>query len=367
MDAGWRQTLRTTLKWCWAACLFCTGTLGRIRRRIAREGGVIVLTFHRVLPDADYEQSYSPRGMLVREQTFDAIARYTARQCKPAKLAASPLELLHKSGRKPQLAFTFDDGWADNGHYAMPIARSNGIPVTIFLCCERMGESFPFWPERVFAVCQAAERKGDLARVVRFLAERHDVFPKEMPTHDARELAQALTAWLKTLPVRHCERAVAELVDRFGPLPAEPQVTARESTMTWEEAQRLADEGTTFGSHTSSHVILPQLVPAEARQEVEASKRTLRQRLNRPCTTFSYPNGSWSREIRALVEEAGYSLALHNDCGIWSRGSDPYLVPRVNVCEGTAVGPSGRFSRLIFEYNVFWKADRATRRSEKVN
>jgi hypothetical protein len=41
-------------------------------------------------------------------------------------------------------------------------------------------------------------------------------------------------------------------------------------------------------------------------------------------------------------------------------------IPRVNMCEASVVGPTGRFSPALFQYNVFWKAWRAMRDDRRV-
>jgi peptidoglycan/xylan/chitin deacetylase (PgdA/CDA1 family) len=96
---------------------------------------------------------------------------------------------------------------------------------------------------------------------------------------------------------------------------------------------------------------------AQAEEEITGSRERIEQKMGKPCLLFSYPNGDCSGDVRKLVQQAGYECAfLNQDAGVWTRDCDPYLVPRVNVCEYHLVDAKGRFSPLIFEYAVVWNA-----------
>jgi hypothetical protein len=58
-----------------------------------------------------------------------------------------------------------------------------------------------------------------------------------------------------------------------------------------------------------------------------------------------------------LVSRTGYKFAFLNQVpGVWTRDCDPFLIPRVNVCEYHMVDSKGNFSPLIFDYAVVWSA-----------
>ncbi|MCK5799686.1 MAG: polysaccharide deacetylase family protein, partial [Deltaproteobacteria bacterium] len=64
---------------------------------------------------------------------FDAFCRHLA-----AHYEVLPLEELERqrhSGKVPSraVALTFDDGYADNYHLALPILRRYGLPATVFV------------------------------------------------------------------------------------------------------------------------------------------------------------------------------------------------------------------------------------------
>ena len=67
------------------------------------------------------------------------------------------------------------------------------------------------------------------------------------------------------------------------------------------------------------------------------------------------PHHAACHDVRRQVERAGYTAAFTTHAAPWTAGSDRLLIPRVNIWEGSAVGASGRFSRPMLEYTLFWK------------
>ena len=341
------------------------------KRQLGGQGAVVVLTFHRVLPDDSYAKTLSPAGMVVRERTFEESLRFLARRYQLLNLAQGGPQWSNGS-RKLRVAVTFDDGWIDNGRVAFPIARKHGVPLTIFVCTGSLGQELPFWPEQVAALWRAAERAGITGKLAELLSGLTPGRQAECGqlAADAIELlkqfalqgqhsAVSVIELLKQFSAHQRAQAIAQMAEIVGA--ATRADGAVDATMSWPELDRLAQNGVTFGSHTHSHQILTRVAPPDACRELAESKHVLEQRLGKECAIFSYPNGDWSREVRDLVARAGYKLAFLNEDGVWTSQSDPWLIPRVNLWEGSLTGPSGRFSRMASEYSIFWKAYRAPR------
>ena len=124
-------------------------------------------------------------------------------------------------------------------------------------------------------------------------------------------------------------------------------------TMSWSQLTQLNRAGVTFGSHTQRHEILTTIPFAQVEREAAESKAALEGYVGH-CAVFSYPNGDVSPEVRDAVARSGYQFAFHNSPGIWRSDGDPFLIPRINLCEETVTAPDGRFSPLAFDYRVFW-------------
>ena len=303
--------------------------LSLARKWIQRHGS-IVLTFHRVLTDSDLQQTASLGGMIVRRQTFADFLKYASQHCEFANLQHGPE---WKSGGKLKLAVTFDDGWSDNAESAYPIAAQYHVPLVIFIVPEKTGTALPFWPERTAAALDRVPAENRARRI---------------------DFIQRSIEELKALRVQERERRINQMLGTGGTVGPSAAV---DKTMTWEQIAELHAGGVTFGSHTSTHEILTTLPAAQAEQEIACSREAIQQKLGGGCHLFSYPNGDCSEDVRRLVAQAGYKFAfLNQEPGVWTRDCDPYLIPRVNVCEYHLVDAKGDFSPLIFQYAVVWSA-----------
>jgi peptidoglycan/xylan/chitin deacetylase (PgdA/CDA1 family) len=120
--------------------------------------------------------------------------------------------------------------------------------------------------------------------------------------------------------------------------------------LTWSALEEVARAGIEVGSHTQTHPQLDLLPMAAVETQLLESKHELEQRLQSSVTTFAYPFGYWSRPVRQLVEQAGYSSACavrdlcatsQDDVFTLGRFTVPYgmdadeLVARVQAPTGT--------------------------------
>jgi peptidoglycan/xylan/chitin deacetylase (PgdA/CDA1 family) len=317
------MALRHALRWLWACFLRLTGALWWAKTRLRQRRSIVVIALHRVIDDAEVSGTTSLAGMIVRRQTFAALAVYAASRFNAVDPATTEPPV---RGRRLALAFTFDDGWIDNYHTAFRISLKTGVPMTVFICPGLLGLNRPFWPERVAAGMRANDASTSEQEIEAAIERLKRAAP------DARH--QALRV------------AVAEDPNVEGDGP--------DMTMSWPQIREMSRSGVTFGAHTQTHQLLPTLDQAAAREEIRASKEAVESALQAPCNLFSYPNGDHSAETRQLVAAAGFSRAFTTERGAWTPQTDPFSIPRRCVCEDDLVGPAGRFSAAMFEYTVCW-------------
>jgi peptidoglycan/xylan/chitin deacetylase (PgdA/CDA1 family) len=339
--------LRSLLRHLWVYVLYMCGALARAKNRIRSDEGALVLTLHRVLPDGERKTTLSPPGMVMGERTFASMIRYLS-----AEHRVFPLDAPRRStpaDRRIAIALTFDDGWADNARYAQPILARHAMPAAIFLCPEKMGESLPFWPERLVAFFRTAtqlRREKELLDFVRKCAD----LPEIRVIAQAPEVVEAVKQFSPSRRDRLFER-----LEQMGFGKSLGNSAGTDSTMSWEDARRLAKDGLVLGSHTLHHEILTRIPIEKARDEITDSRKRLDRETGRRCFAFAYPNGDWSPEVRAVTASAGYALAFANKPGVWTALTDLFTIPRIGLWEGAVTGLRGRFSRPHFEYVVFWK------------
>lgn len=325
-----RRITRPSLHLVWARLLQATGCLWWAKRQLRRRGAVAVLTFHRVLDDAEFQRTCSLPGIVVRRRTFESLADYVAGTYEAVDFAAAAETLPGQL----RVMFTFDDGWKDNHTNALPVMRAHGIPAAIFICPGLVGRTLPFWPEVIASLLSNAT-----------------------PPVGGAEIEWIIEA-LKTYSTERRDQFIARLYELYPPAGGSDAYSS-DRTVSWDDIREMDAAGINIGCHTQTHQILTTVTEQTARAEIRESKRAIEAELHKECDLFAYPNGNSSAETRQILAEEGFSAAFTTQRGAWTGGRDRMALPRLNVCESSVVGLTGRFSPALFQYNVFWKAWRA--------
>ena len=328
---------RPSLHSVWARLLQASGLLWWARRQLQRRGAVAVLTFHRVLNASEYRLTCSVPGIVIRRRTFESLAEYVSGKYEAVDFA----QAVEAPAGKLRVMFTFDDGWKDNFTNALPVMRTRGMPATIFVCPGLVGRTLPFWPEVVASLVGKAS-----------------------PPVTGTE-TEALIETLKTYSTERRRQFIARLYERHAPAGGGEAYNG-DRTVSWNDIREMDEAGVKFGCHTHTHQILTTVPAQTARQEIRESKHAIETALCKRCDLFAYPNGNTSAATRRILAEEGFTAAFTTQKGAWTSGSDRMAIPRVNVCEASVVGLTGRFSSAMFQYHVFWRAWRAMRSERRV-
>lgn len=105
----------------------------------------------------------------------------------------------------------------------------------------------------------------------------------------------------------------------------------RRALLSASQLRTLADEGVTIGSHSCTHVRLPDVPPDVAKTEIVASKQELQAMLGREVRHFAYPYGAYNDAVRELVVDAGYRSACSTHSGFNRPGDDPFQLRRIDI------------------------------------
>ena len=300
--------------------------------RIARRRALAVVTYHGVLPGNDDSDSFL-LGNFVAASAFDRQMAWLRQHYTPVSVSAV-VRSIETATPLPAgaVVVTFDDGFANNFRHAFPILRKHGIPATIFLTTGHIGvRGAQLWTERV-------KRSVFLTALDRLPAVLPDQPARGLDSASRRaQAARALLGQLKRMPPARRDEYVLEIERVCGRPSLQADDADRYDFLTWNDVRTMADGGIEFGSHTVSHPILSTLDDGELKRELEESRRTLEGELQRPCTSFAYPNGQpgdfGEREKRAL-ETAGYTVAFSLLGGINAPIVDRFDVDRINVSRG---------------------------------
>lgn len=268
---------------------------------------VRILAYHRVW-DIGREETFPYDSELVSATSADFAWQmdYVRRHFDPLTFRQflAALDEREPMPARPVIV-TFDDGFADNFTHAFPILRDCGVPATVFLATDSVGESGTYWYDRLAHLVHTANRA---AVPVPWLET-----PLRLGTTHAERraaLRQVLSV-LKRVPNALRLEAQEYFESELALSPEQPD--ERSGAMTWDQVREMADAGIEFGSHTCSHPILANLTDDELEHELVDSRKSIERELGRPVDVLSYPVGgatAFDNRVRKAVAAAGYRLGV---------------------------------------------------------
>ena len=98
---------------------------------------VSILFYHRVADE-------NPNAWTMPRRTFARQIEWMARRFDIVDLAEAQRRIAGGANRRPTVCLTFDDGYADNCEFALPLLLRKGLPVTYFVASEHVLTGTPF-------------------------------------------------------------------------------------------------------------------------------------------------------------------------------------------------------------------------------
>ena len=283
-----------------------------------------VLLYHRVA-DVDEDRL----GLAVHPDRFAAQMAELAARADVVALSATP--------PPGTVAVTFDDGYADNLHTALPVLLDHGIPATLFASTGHIARQAGFWWDEVGRLLHEAPPDAGPLRLGHGSAAR--VWPSCDPATRTVAAAQ-IHQWLQAKPPEEIEAQLRTLRVWAGrpAHPAPPPDADRPMTVDELRAFAAAD-GMQVGAHGRTHPSLPAVTAARQDDEIAGSRGDLAGWLGAASTAFSYPFGipgcDVDREVTARVRAAGFTHAVINATVPDRRRPDPWAIARVVAPDAT--------------------------------
>ena len=273
-----------------------------------------VFIFHRVLAQTD---TLFPDE--VDAQRFDRLCGWLSAWFRVIPLDAAVAQL--KNGTLPERAasITFDDGYADNYHVALPILQRHNLTATFFIATGFL-DGGCMWNDTIIESVRACQQP-----VLDASALNLGVHPLASLAEKTRAIHRLIQD-IKYLPTQ--ERVA--ITQRLASI---ANVTVpRDLMMTSQEVKAMRIAGMQIGAHTVSHPILARLSEDEARQEMGASKQFLEHLLGERVGLFAYPNGKpgedYTPQNALMVRELGFDAAVSTQWGASSMGDDLFQIRR---------------------------------------
>lgn len=307
--------------------------LTNITSNLYWEKRLIVLIYHRVLDKPD---PMRPGEIDVATFTWhmDLLSEYF--NVLPMDEAIDRIQnntLPHRA-----ICITFDDGYADNYHNALPILQARHLTACFFIATGYLNGG-RMWNDTIIESFRNIDEN--------LLAEGIlDIKHFDLTSMRHRALtAQQFIQNIKHLPIDLREAYVKHIESITPNLPNDLMLNDHQIT-------DLHNKGMTIGAHTVSHPILLNLSTTEIKQELTQSRSTLEQITGHPVVYFAYPNGragyDYLPEHTELVKKLGFRAAFTTHFGSIMSKSDYMQLPRFRPWDNH---PKTFMIRLAYMYS----------------
>ncbi len=273
------------------------GPGGRGRSVIINYHGVVREPFSRV------------NNRHVLSDQFEEDLRYFSKYFDVVPLSGIfDFEESKNSSSLPRLAITFDDGFANNLLFAVPLLVKYNLPASIFVLSASIEDSeFINWPDLldVLAVVPGYE-------VIDFLGGRYVHTP--IGYINSEEHSTTLTEVIKKSGAERTE-VLYWLSKKFlGNFPRGGPFGDSLNLMNSLQIRECSNCNLIeIGSHSKNHFNLGRIPLDLAKYELAESKRVIENVIQKDVKSVAYPDGDYSADVKDLAECLGYSRQLAVD------------------------------------------------------
>jgi glycosyltransferase involved in cell wall biosynthesis len=193
------------------------------------------------------------------------------------------------------------------------------------------------------------ESKDELRDILNQLALRTPWFPPP-------DIFEPTNWNVKMLLLKRSADEAEEFTKLFAEFAPPVASNPERSFVNWEEVKEMQAGQISFGSHTLNHVLLPTTKPSTAQAEISQSREELRERLGEEPCGFAYPWGALGPCTLDQVHNTGYDFAVTITPGVFTKETNPYLIPRIPLSDSILDGGQKAFSagkaRVSFAKNI---------------
>lgn len=273
-----------------------------------------IVIYHQVFEQTDPMRPSEPDA-----KTFDWQMSLLSKYFTPISLTSAMDHLEQGTLPSNAVCVTFDDGYLNNLEVAQPILEKYQIPATVYIATGfSTGQNM--WNDRLIDLF------ADQA-LSRFSLEALGASPMDVSDWDSRRsAAYSLIPQIKYRDYQERQKLIDALY-------VENNVqSAPRKMMTPDEIRKLSSLGVDIGAHTVDHPILQSQDEQEQLRQIQTSKETLENWLQKPVTGFAYPNGKpvkdYGESAVEIVKKLGFRYAVSTRWGNSTKYTNPFELNR---------------------------------------
>lgn len=289
-----------------------------IERRVLQP--LHVFAYHRVAtPECD------PWDLAVSPTSFEA-------QLVELRRRGAVVDLVHELNRgrrtfarRPRFAVTFDDGYVDVLHDAVPILERHDVPATVFVPSAFVDAPSFWWDRMDLLILRSGASVAGLAQAFRRAGV--EVEAVDDPAHSRRHFHEQLHEQITWLAPDEIERVLDAVTTDLALDPPQPDGRP----VTSEELKALASHPLiTIGAHTRHHRMLDRLSVDAVTHEISSNLDHLSDVIGVRPSILAYPHGRANRTVGRAVRRTGVRHALTTAERTVSVFDSRWQIPRRN-------------------------------------
>jgi peptidoglycan/xylan/chitin deacetylase (PgdA/CDA1 family) len=313
--------MRMVIKRATLRVLRSTGAFAASARSSRRRNRLLILCYHGIsLHDEHVWEPTMYVSPLHFRQRLEAL--------RAARIEVLPLEeglsRLSAGSLPPRAAvITFDDGYHDFYHLALPLLREFAFPATLYLSTYYCDYRLPIFNLVIpYLLWKSGRTTVDLGEA--------ELPPMPIGTYSER--IRAAQMLFRLAERRHLDtRGKDDLARNFAAhlgIDYDMLIQARLfQLVTPGEATLISRAGVDIQLHTHRHRT-PRDRALFAR-EIRDNRNRIREFTGHEATHFCYPSGDYAQEFLPWLRELGVKSATTCEAGLASRRSEPLLLPRL--------------------------------------
>jgi peptidoglycan/xylan/chitin deacetylase (PgdA/CDA1 family) len=228
---------------------------------------------------------------------------------------------------------TFDDGFADNFHFAYPYLKKYRIPATIFLTTDCIENKKTIWIQELNFLIN---EKG-VEKVIEALVKLNGNvtfcdFEKKISTKEkAHEKTIEYLAYSEN---KHAKDNILDKLYKDFHVDRERIFAEKKIFLEWSQIKKMHTNGICFGSHGASHTPFSVMSLNDQLDEIKRAKETIERNLGQDFLPFSYPFGQerdFTLDTKKLVLGTGHSCIVNAMPTSIDVSTSPYELGRIDV------------------------------------
>jgi peptidoglycan/xylan/chitin deacetylase (PgdA/CDA1 family) len=227
------------------------------------------------------------------------------------------------SNEKFNICLTFDDGFANNHKYVLPLLEQYEVPATFFITAIRAANYNFLWNDFLGIISKYGPDK--------IVYKDEQYYKGQFDKYISTESGEKLMDKVRACGFEEKAEMIRSLY-HLAPFKSNKQDEDYWLQMTREQIRQLsASAYATIGAHGHYHNDLSLLNINDASNELVFCRQYLEKIIQKPVNSFAFPYGAYTPEVVDAAKKAGYKQLLAMDFHFAEDHNDPALRERFTV------------------------------------